>query len=42
MVGEDRMQSTQLLLDPDMVTQVYQTYASQLSRDRNAKIKDVL
>ena len=41
-LGEDRMQSAPLLLDPEMVTQVYQTYAAQLSRDRNAKIKDVL
>lgn len=36
------MQSAPQLLDPEIVTQVYQTYAAQLSRDRNAKIKDVL
>ena len=41
-MGEDRMQSAQMLLDPDLVTQVYQAYAAQLGRDRNAKIKDVL
>lgn len=41
-MGEDRMQSAQVLLDPDLVTQVYQAYAAQLGRDRNAKIQDVL
>ena len=41
-MGEDRMQSAQMLLDPDLVTQVYQAYAAQLGRDRNAKIKDAL
>jgi len=36
------MTSAQVLLDPDLVTQVYQVYAGMLARDRNAKIKDVL
>ena len=38
----DMMQSTDILVDPDMVAQVYQAYVSLLAQDKNAKIKDVL
>lgn len=37
----DRMQS-QMLIDQDLVSQVYQTYVQVLAHDKNAKVKDVL
>ena len=41
--GEDgKMQSAQMLVDNDLVTQVYQAYVGLLGRDKNAKVKDIL
>ena len=38
----DPMQSTQLLIDPELINQVYQAYVGMLASDKNAKVKDVL
>ena len=34
--------STQVIVDPDLITQIYQAYGQILARDKNAKIRDVL
>ena len=31
-----------MLMDPDIVTQVYQSYVTLLAQDKNAKVKDVI
>lgn len=43
MIGQqsDRMHS-QMLIDQDVVSQVYQSYVQLLSHDKNAKVKDIL
>lgn len=40
--GTDRFQSAGSLLSPELIHQVYSAYVQLLSRDKNAKVKDVL